>query len=68
MVLQHPVVETKKEEAVKVEAPKPSPTPVQSATYATGTASPAAKKILEEKGIPATQVKGNWERWVVILR
>lgn len=53
-----PVVETKKEEAVKVEAPKPSPTPVQSATYATGTASPAAKKILEEKGIPATQVKG----------
>lgn len=53
-----PVVETKKEEAVKVEAPKPSPTPVQSATYATGTASPAAKKVLEEKGIPATQVKG----------
>lgn len=41
-----------------MEAPKPSPTPVQSATYATGTASPAAKKILEEKGIPATQVKG----------
>lgn len=42
-----------------MEAPKPfHPIPVQSATYATGTASPAAKKILEEKGIPATQVKG----------
>src|SRR5690554_2845931 len=28
-------------------------------TYATGTASPAAKKILEEKSIPANEVKGS---------
>ncbi|WP_239777330.1 2-oxoglutarate dehydrogenase complex dihydrolipoyllysine-residue succinyltransferase [Tenacibaculum finnmarkense] len=37
--------------APKVEAPK-------AATYATGTASPAAKKVLAEKGIPAGSVKG----------
>ena len=36
--------------APKVEAPAPS--------YATGTPSPAAKKILEEKQIPASQVSG----------
>jgi len=33
-----------------------SPKPVES--YATGTPSPAAKKILDEKGIPATSVTG----------
>ncbi|MDY3362912.1 2-oxoglutarate dehydrogenase complex dihydrolipoyllysine-residue succinyltransferase [Riemerella anatipestifer] len=47
-------VEEKKEE-VKAEAPKQE---VSSATYATGTPSPAAKKILDEKGVDASQVKG----------
>jgi dihydrolipoyllysine-residue succinyltransferase, E2 component of oxoglutarate dehydrogenase (succinyl-transferring) complex len=37
--------------APKVEAPAPT-------SYATGTPSPAAKKILEEKQIPASQVSG----------
>lgn len=44
--------ETKKEEAPKVEAKS------QPATYATGTPSPAAKKVLDEKGIDAAQVQG----------
>ncbi|MCD8410188.1 2-oxoglutarate dehydrogenase complex dihydrolipoyllysine-residue succinyltransferase [Tenacibaculum finnmarkense] len=43
--------EAHKAVAPKVEAPK-------AATYATGTASPAAKKVLAEKGIPAGSVKG----------
>ena len=48
-----PKVEVKKEEnKVEVkEAPK-------AATYATGTASPAAKKVLAEKGIQASAIKG----------
>lgn len=45
-----PTTEEKKEEAPKAE-------PVKE-TYATGTASPAAKKILAEKGISAAEVKG----------
>ncbi|GLB54119.1 dihydrolipoyllysine-residue succinyltransferase component of 2-oxoglutarate dehydrogenase complex [Neptunitalea chrysea] len=46
-----PAAEEKKEEAApKAETPKE--------TYATGTASPAAKKILAEKGIDAGAVKG----------
>ncbi|MGB1042074.1 MAG: dihydrolipoyllysine-residue succinyltransferase, partial [Tenacibaculum sp.] len=48
--------ETKKEEAPKVEAPKKEE--VKAATYATGTASPAAKKVLAEKGMDASTVKG----------
>lgn len=40
--------------AVVQEAAKPA----AAATYATGTPSPAAKKILDEKGIDATQVSG----------
>jgi 2-oxoglutarate dehydrogenase E2 component (dihydrolipoamide succinyltransferase) len=44
------------------EAPKaaaPAPAPAQpAATYATGSASPAAKKILDEKNISAAEVKG----------
>ncbi|MFC5047387.1 2-oxoglutarate dehydrogenase complex dihydrolipoyllysine-residue succinyltransferase [Aquimarina hainanensis] len=45
--------ETPKKEEKKQEAPaKPA------ATYATGTASPAAKKVLAEKGIDASQVAG----------
>lgn len=60
-----PAVEAaKKEEApkaaepVKAEAPKPA---VQAApqTYATGAPSPAAKKILDEKGVDAGQVSGS---------
>lgn len=47
--------------APKVEEKKEEPKPVVSAkteTYATGTASPAAKKVLAEKGMDANQVKG----------
>ena len=49
--------EAKPVEAPKVEAPKPA---VQAApaSYATGTPSPAAKKILDEKGVPAASVAG----------
>jgi len=45
-----------KEEPKKEEAPKAAPAPA--ATYATGTPSPAAKKVLDEKGVDASQVKG----------
>ncbi|MBV2223479.1 MAG: 2-oxoglutarate dehydrogenase complex dihydrolipoyllysine-residue succinyltransferase [Cloacibacterium sp.] len=52
-----PVAETPKvEEAPKVEAPKPAAAPA--ATYATNSPSPAAKKILDEKGIEASAVSG----------
>ena len=52
-----PVAETPKvEEAPKVEAPKPTAAPA--ATYATNSPSPAAKKILDEKGIDAAVVSG----------
>ncbi|WP_420321518.1 2-oxoglutarate dehydrogenase complex dihydrolipoyllysine-residue succinyltransferase [Flagellimonas sp.] len=44
------------EEPTKVEAPKPAETKKE--TYASGTPSPAAKKILDEKGIDATSVSG----------
>lgn len=43
-------------EAPKVEAPKPVAAPA--ATYATNSPSPAAKKILDEKGIDAAVVSG----------
>ncbi|MDF2930761.1 MAG: odhB [Chryseobacterium sp.] len=43
-------------EPAKQEAPKPAPVAAQS--YATGSPSPAAKKILDEKGIDASQVSG----------
>ena len=46
----------KKEEAPKKEEPKP--VVAASKSYATGTASPAAKKILAEKGITASAVSG----------
>ncbi len=48
--------EEKKEEPKKEEAPKPE-TPKKE-SYATGTPSPAAKKILDEKGISASEVSG----------
>jgi len=47
--------EAPKAEEKKEEAPKATPA---KETYATGTASPAAKKILAEKGISASEVKG----------
>ncbi len=46
-----PAEEAPKKVAVPQEAPKEE-------TYATGTPSPAAKKVLAEKGIPAAQVVG----------
>ena len=48
------LLQKKTEEAPKAEV---AATP-ESTTYATGTASPAAKKILEEKGIAAADIKG----------
>lgn len=51
------VAEQKKEEAPK-EAPKKEEAPVVKESYATGSASPAAKKILSEKGVSAASVKG----------
>jgi len=49
--------EAPKEEEKKVETPAPV-APAKTETYATATASPAAKKVLAEKGIDASQVKG----------
>jgi 2-oxoglutarate dehydrogenase E2 component (dihydrolipoamide succinyltransferase) len=45
---------------VKAEAPKAAPVeaPVAAATYASGTPSPAARKILDEKNIAPTSVTG----------
>ena len=50
-----PVKEEPKVEAPKSEAPKATPAP---ATYATSAPSPAAKKILDEKGIEPATVSG----------
>ncbi|PIE50996.1 MAG: dihydrolipoyllysine-residue succinyltransferase [Flavobacteriales bacterium] len=54
--------EAKKEEApkaeVKAEAPKVAAKAETPKTYATGTPSPAAKKVLDEKGMSASQVSG----------
>lgn len=52
-----------KEEAPKKEAevaakPKEEKAPVAKTSYATGSASPAAKKILDEKGVAAATVQG----------
>ncbi|TVQ80438.1 MAG: 2-oxoglutarate dehydrogenase complex dihydrolipoyllysine-residue succinyltransferase [Flavobacteriales bacterium] len=54
---------TKKEEPAEKEEPKkeeskPSESKSSNQTYASGTASPAAKKILAEKNIDASEVKG----------
>ncbi|WP_333661258.1 2-oxoglutarate dehydrogenase complex dihydrolipoyllysine-residue succinyltransferase [Chishuiella changwenlii] len=48
-----------KEEPKKEEAPKAATAPAPTATYATGTPSPAAKKVLDEKGVDASQVVGS---------
>ena len=54
-----PAAEAPKAEAPKAEAKEaPVQAPAASDTYATGTASPAAKKILEEKNIDAATVQG----------
>ncbi len=46
-------------EPAKQEAPKPAaPVAAATQTYATGAPSPAAKKILDEKGVDAGQVSG----------
>lgn len=52
-----PAKEEKKEEAPKKEAPK-AEAPTQEKTYATGSASPAAKKILAEKNIEPSEIVG----------
>lgn len=52
-----PKAEEKKEEAKP--APAPVAAPVETKTYATQTPSPAAKKILDEKGMDAAQVQGS---------
>ena len=51
---------TEKKEEIKVEAKKEEPVKEinDQKTYATGTPSPAAKKILDEKGIETSEVKG----------
>ncbi|MEO0570228.1 MAG: 2-oxoglutarate dehydrogenase complex dihydrolipoyllysine-residue succinyltransferase [Bacteroidota bacterium] len=51
-----PKTEEKKEAPKKEEAQKPEPPKKES--YATGTPSPAAQKILDEKGIPASEISG----------
>ncbi|KPH14527.1 MULTISPECIES: 2-oxoglutarate dehydrogenase complex dihydrolipoyllysine-residue succinyltransferase [Chryseobacterium] len=45
-------------EPAKTEAPKPAAPVAAPQTYASGAPSPAAKKILDEKGIDASQVAG----------
>lgn len=51
--------EVKAAPEVKKEAPKPAPQPEKvKESYASGTASPAAKKILDEKGVDAKSVSG----------
>lgn len=60
-----PAAEVPKAEAPKAEAPKaevkaeaPKAAPAAAATYATGTPSPAARKILDEKNIAPATVSG----------
>lgn len=49
---------TEKPEATTSEEPSPKAEPKQEQTYATGSASPAAKKILAEKNLDAATIKG----------
>jgi len=51
--------DTKEKEAPKKEAPKASAKTETKKTYASGTPSPAAKKILDEKGMKAGEVSGS---------
>ena len=50
--------DTEKSEATPTKPEVPKPAKVEEKTYATGTTSPAAKKILAEKGIEADSVSG----------
>lgn len=50
--------EEPKQEAPKVEEPKKEEAKPAATTYASGTPSPAAKKILDEKGVAPSQVSG----------
>ncbi|PWB26629.1 2-oxoglutarate dehydrogenase complex dihydrolipoyllysine-residue succinyltransferase [Flavobacterium sp. HTF] len=50
--------EAPKAEAPKAEAPKAAPTPAAAPSYAAGTPSPAARKILDEKNIAPATVSG----------
>ncbi|RED25148.1 2-oxoglutarate dehydrogenase E2 component [Flavobacterium cutihirudinis] len=52
-----PAAEAPKAEAPKAEAPKAAPAPA-AASYAAGTPSPAARKILDEKNIAPASVSG----------
>lgn len=52
------VVAETKAEAPKKEEAKPAPAVAEKTTYATNAPSPAARKILEERDIPASAVKG----------
>lgn len=52
-----PKAEKKEEEPAKKES-APAPATNESKTYATGSASPAAKKILAEKNMDTTSIKG----------
>lgn len=45
-------------EETKASPEKPSSAPAESNSYATGTASPAAKKVMAENDIKASQIKG----------
>ncbi len=47
-----------KDESKEKASPEPVKTTPEKTSYATGTASPAAKKILDEKGIEPSSVKG----------
>ncbi|MDW5289301.1 2-oxoglutarate dehydrogenase complex dihydrolipoyllysine-residue succinyltransferase [Formosa sp. PL04] len=53
-----PAKEDKKEEAPAPKAEAPKVAPAAEKTYASGTASPAAKKILAEKGMDAASIAG----------
>ncbi len=67
------VNKSKQEEAPKTSAPAPTPTPIEkvapiaeptarktsSQNYASGTPSPAAKKMMDENKIPATSISGS---------
>ncbi len=51
--------ETKKEEPAPSKDKKETAKKEEKTSYASGTASPAARKIMEEKGVDATDVKGS---------
>jgi len=53
-----PKEEKPAETAAPAPAPAAAPEAPKASSYATGTASPAAKKILDEKGIDASQITG----------